>query len=338
MRDDFSKATIEQLRKRVGERCSNQKCLAPTSGPQLDASKSINIGVAAHIHAASEGGPRYLAKMSSAERKDILNAIWLCQNCAKLIDSDNERFPAELLISWKNEAEQRAFADISARQNNIQNGQKSFQVENEKIVISLGDNNKFSGGEEEILELATACAIAAIEERKAEFEIRLEPTQLDEQPANPLLLPEYEILRKKKAKRFKKWMECLTSSGCYSWWRYYLQDVEDWKETVSVLLTMSTLEGLSTVGHKVEVWRTSTPELFGQIYLLQHEIEELLGHLGFSHMGELRFGAGWRTAAEMPKGIVARHVIPRIILELERQGIFPEGNVFDLYDWHIGDG
>jgi hypothetical protein len=53
MRDDFSLTTKELLAKRVGYLCSNPKCQQPTSGPQEDPSKAVNIGVACHITAAS---------------------------------------------------------------------------------------------------------------------------------------------------------------------------------------------------------------------------------------------------------------------------------------------
>ena len=110
MRDDFSSKTIESLAKRVGYRCSNPACLLEsTSGPhQDDPSKSVNIGVAAHISAASMGGPRYDARQTSEQRRSITNGIWLCQNCAKLIDSDASRFSVELLRTWKEEAERAA--------------------------------------------------------------------------------------------------------------------------------------------------------------------------------------------------------------------------------------
>jgi len=85
-----------------------------TSGPQIDASKSINIGVAAHITAAAPGGPRYDARLSPSERKSIQNGIWLCQSCAKLIDSDPERYTLSLLEEWKQKAEAAALAEIES--------------------------------------------------------------------------------------------------------------------------------------------------------------------------------------------------------------------------------
>ena len=111
MRDDFDGKTKEILARRVGYRCSNPNCRQLTSGPQEDPAKAINIGVAAHITAASIGGPRY-AKMSSEERKSPENGIWLCQNCAKLIDNDTKRYRIDLLEEWKRLSERAALLEI----------------------------------------------------------------------------------------------------------------------------------------------------------------------------------------------------------------------------------
>jgi hypothetical protein len=92
----------------VGFLCSNPDCQAPTSGPQITNSKSVNVGVAAHITAAAQGGPRYDSTLTPEERAAITNGIWLCQNCAKLIDNDAIRYSADLLRQWKSTAEQEA--------------------------------------------------------------------------------------------------------------------------------------------------------------------------------------------------------------------------------------
>jgi hypothetical protein len=74
VRDDFPKPVVETLAKRVGNRCSNPVCRKPTSGPHTDDNKALNVGVAAHVTAASVGGPRYDPTMGSEDRKN------LCQN------------------------------------------------------------------------------------------------------------------------------------------------------------------------------------------------------------------------------------------------------------------
>src|ERR1700722_9449181 len=100
-RDGFPNATKEILAKRSGQRCSNPDCRIATSGPHQDDQRAINLGVAAHITAAAPGGPRYNPSMSPEDRSAGSNGIWLCQSCAKLIDSDTVRFPEALLIIWR---------------------------------------------------------------------------------------------------------------------------------------------------------------------------------------------------------------------------------------------
>ena len=89
MRDDFAENVKRIVAERVANRCSRPDCRAATSGPQVDPTKSLNLGVAAHITAASPGGPRYDPTLSSEQRSSPDNAIWLCQGCAKLVDNDS---------------------------------------------------------------------------------------------------------------------------------------------------------------------------------------------------------------------------------------------------------
>ena len=107
-RDDFPDAMKRSLAARVNSCCSKPDCRAPTSGPRADNSKVVNVGVAAHITAAAPGGPRYDPTLTHEDRAVITNGIWLCQNCAKLVDNDPDRFTADILRSWKSTAEQEA--------------------------------------------------------------------------------------------------------------------------------------------------------------------------------------------------------------------------------------
>jgi len=90
-RDDFSAKTIEILAKRVRYKCSNPNCSRITVGPKEGrADAAMNVGIAAHITAASPGGPRYCASMTTDERSSIDNGIWLCSNCSAMIDKDEK--------------------------------------------------------------------------------------------------------------------------------------------------------------------------------------------------------------------------------------------------------
>jgi ssDNA-binding Zn-finger/Zn-ribbon topoisomerase 1 len=108
VRDDFSLKVKETLARRAGMHCSNPNCAKLTAGPQENPEKAVNIGVAAHITAAATNGARYDETLTKVQRRSILNGIWLCQSCAKLVDNDAERYSVDLLNKWKFLGEQSA--------------------------------------------------------------------------------------------------------------------------------------------------------------------------------------------------------------------------------------
>lgn len=114
IRDEFSTRTRDTLAKRAGYLCSNPQCQKSTSGPTIEDHRTVNIGVAAHISAAAPGGPRYDHSLTANQRKSISNGIWLCQNCAKLIDSDEVRYDSQVLTRWKRDAENAAINRIES--------------------------------------------------------------------------------------------------------------------------------------------------------------------------------------------------------------------------------
>jgi hypothetical protein len=114
VRDEFAGPVRAVLAQRAAGRCSNPGCGKVTSGPGLDPGRAVNLGVAAHITAASPGGPRYDPALSAAERRAAPNGIWLCQTCAKLIDSDVTRYTVGVLRQWKARVEAQAAAMLEA--------------------------------------------------------------------------------------------------------------------------------------------------------------------------------------------------------------------------------
>jgi hypothetical protein len=131
MRDDFTADVKQVLASRANHTCSNPGCGAPTSGPQADPSKSVNIGVAAHITAASPGGARYDGNLTSEQRSSALNGIWLCQNCAKLVDNDETQFTTDYLKAWK------TISEHNARLNIGQTGSRRVETEADKKLRAL---------------------------------------------------------------------------------------------------------------------------------------------------------------------------------------------------------
>lgn len=116
-RDDFTTATKRYLALRASHHCS--LCKISTVGPSNEKPTAVTmIGKAAHICAASPGpgARRYDPTMTSAQRSDISNGIWLCANCADLIDKDEVRFTVDGLRRAKAEHEQsRVIGNVSGQ-------------------------------------------------------------------------------------------------------------------------------------------------------------------------------------------------------------------------------
>jgi hypothetical protein len=136
MRDDFSLKIKELLAKRAGNRCSNPGCRQPTSGPQEEQTKAVNIGVAAHITAASADGPRFDASLAPNDRRSIKNGIWLCQCCAKLVDNDPVRYDTDLLRQWKIMTERAAARELEYPRNSHTDTDQIF-IELERLMPDL---------------------------------------------------------------------------------------------------------------------------------------------------------------------------------------------------------
>jgi len=132
-RDEFGQATKNVLSRRVGNKCSNPNCRKLTSGPHTESGKALNIGVAAHISAAAPGGPRYDSALTSEQRKSPDNGIWLCQNCAKMIDSDEDKHTVSVLLEWKGLSEEVARREIE----NQRVGYTLIQTPEKQIKIAL---------------------------------------------------------------------------------------------------------------------------------------------------------------------------------------------------------
>lgn len=164
-RDNFSKKDIETLRTRVANKCSNPKCRKVTTGPAYESNKASILGDAAHICAASPGGPRYDPNMTPQERKSIDNGIWLCKGCARQIDIDDNSYPKELLYQWKNLAEKKAREEINQplfNQNEV----------NEQIVNSISSLIGYSTTSvHNLIHNAISAEVKALESRDTRFKV-----------------------------------------------------------------------------------------------------------------------------------------------------------------------
>lgn len=130
MQPDFNQKTIDTLAKRAAFICSNPDCRVSTVGPNSDPKKSTVIGEAAHIFGARPKSKRYRSKMTDVARAEITNAIWLCRNCHKLIDTDENKYSNEILFSWREEHEKYTQCELGSASERIQ-----FEQENLKSLL-----------------------------------------------------------------------------------------------------------------------------------------------------------------------------------------------------------
>ncbi len=103
--DDFSNDVINKSKLKAAYICSNPNCRKTTIAPSLTDEMQVQYcGKVAHITAAAAGGARYNKDITSTTRKSISNAIFLCSNCADLIDKNGGKdYSVELLKFWKKE-------------------------------------------------------------------------------------------------------------------------------------------------------------------------------------------------------------------------------------------
>ena len=114
MRDNFPETTRRRIGRQAGWHCSCPLCRRLTVGSDSEGDGEIDIGVAAHICAASRGGPRYDPDMSSEKRKSASNGIWLCETHARIVDSKDPMFTVELLHEWKEAAQNWSWRHVNS--------------------------------------------------------------------------------------------------------------------------------------------------------------------------------------------------------------------------------
>ncbi len=128
---NFSQAVKSQIALRVNYICSNPSCRKSTAQPKRNSTGSLKLADAAHITAASPGGPRYDSSISEAARSSEGNGIWLCTDCARMVDLDPDSFKVSQLLEWKQEAESLASKGF------VITNRSKFRQAAEKVLASL---------------------------------------------------------------------------------------------------------------------------------------------------------------------------------------------------------
>lgn len=72
--------------------------------------------------------------------------LWLCQNCAKLVDNDTARFPETTLREWKQNAETEALASVgrtrTALSEEPSDATKRLSLMDERFKLVIEDYKK----------------------------------------------------------------------------------------------------------------------------------------------------------------------------------------------------
>ncbi|MFU4408176.1 hypothetical protein ACM73B_21230 [Pseudomonas aeruginosa] len=101
-RFNFSAATVKEIAFQAQLFCSNPECCRFTTY-STSSGKARAIAEAAHINAASAGGPRPNALSTEEDLKSAANGIWLCKICHGKIDDDPNFYSEAKLRHWKKE-------------------------------------------------------------------------------------------------------------------------------------------------------------------------------------------------------------------------------------------
>lgn len=107
----YIKREVErELWARSAGRCEFDGCNRPVYKSPVT-QEPVNVSEKAHIYSFSEDGPRGWGpfKRKRASLNDISNLLLVCHDCHSKIDNEKDggRYPASLLLNWKEEHEQR---------------------------------------------------------------------------------------------------------------------------------------------------------------------------------------------------------------------------------------
>jgi len=150
-RDDFKPDTKLRMAQRAGYICSHPDCQQLTVGPSEDrGTKLTNVGEAAHITAASPGGPRYDASLTALERSAEANGIWLCRIHAKQVDDNASKETVAELRRWKASREDWVYRRLASADSLVKHGITDLAIEHvgpfaARVSVKLGRHNVLFG-------------------------------------------------------------------------------------------------------------------------------------------------------------------------------------------------
>ena len=358
-RDDFTSKDKEILAKAVNYRCSNPDCqVLTTTAKSNDHNNITNIGQAAHITAASKGGPRYDESLSPKDRASISNGIWLCSNCASLIDREPEKYTVELLKEWKEKSCEDTRSNLGKKQN------PENQNKLEKIDLILDYVKSISDD-------GTYVTYKKIDKKRIdEFIINFHKCQ--KKPLINCIIPfcqemiktfesadTIDMVEKKYA--IKAWQEKMdkiqeTTSSLLGfilddtfgeYYNFFMEshiNQNNLTDLIHEALEYSLIPSSGFNRTKIDVWRYSPNFFEAPIYLEEDEIKILLNDTKLEKKEYLGFGANWRDLGDILDNRLKNKTLAAICCKIVMNNLHNKLNSEEISDlffrhkWHIGLG
>lgn len=364
IRDDFTSKDKEILAKAVNYRCSNPSCQVLTTAAKSNDNDSItNIGQAAHITAASKGGPRYDESLLKKDRSSISNGIWLCSNCASLIDREPEKYTVELLKEWKEKSCNNARFELGKKPN--------FLIQDKKEKIDLVID--FLELTPSIIDNENCIGFKKIDKKEIGTFI-CDFYKYQDPPLINCVIPFYhdmlkrwelldmkDVVEKKQAICFYKDKINDTQSKIQSllgfildnnFYKYYNSFMgSNLNQNSLTDLVYAALEYFFQSDHisknvrtKIDVWRTVSPKISAPIYLDDSEISILLENTKLEKIEYLCFGEGWKDLGDVSDSLIKNKALAAICYNIVQRDLhksLENEEMIDLflrYNWHIGLG
>jgi len=206
----------------------------------------------------------------------------------------------------------------------------------ELVKIEVDRSFTPTATDEDFAKLVECAVVATIEGRHVRVEVV--PPSLDpgaEAQSDPVAIAQYSRALRVKASLRSRIVEAFFSSQVETLWAPYLLSVTD-----RVSVARAIIAGPQRASTKLDVWRTTPPQLSAPILLSSEEVSSVLTHLEFTTMDHLAIGAGWRAADDLPRSLILSKVMPSILAAIVEGGLTSEqdwpSELLFLMTWHIG--
>ncbi len=119
---DFSESVRQKIFRDAGYVCANPDCRSHLHVYDSNSGKTIFLGEAGHIYAASPGGPRYDENQPDGFITSSENGLCLCKPCHFQVDRFNSTYTVSLLNRWRDNSHENNSPDRNRRISDLAQG------------------------------------------------------------------------------------------------------------------------------------------------------------------------------------------------------------------------